>query len=180
MYKGPTRKFKRKGIKRRQTRLTEYGQQLLEKQKLKKYYNLREKTLKNYFKQASRKKVDVDMRLTQLLERRLDNVVYRLGWALTRPQAGQLVSHGHVLAGSKTVKISSYQVREGETIEIKSSKKDRHLFRDLPIKLEKYEPPSWLRFTAKDRMTAEAKSLPVKEHFTEPVDLSLVLQFYSR
>ena len=180
MYKGPTRKFKKRRIKRRQQKQTEYGQQLLEKQKLRKAYSLREKTLKNYFKKASRKKVEVDVKLIQYLERRLDNVVYRLGWSSSRPQGAQFVSHGHIMIGGKTVTIPSYQVSNDEQIEIKLRKKELYPFRDLPVKLDKFEPPRWLAFTSKDKMKTKVLGLPLRENFTEPINLSLVLQFYSR
>lgn len=181
MYKGPERKFKTKKIKtKRVMKLSEYGQQLVEKQKLRHAYSVRERTLKNYFLNASRKKVNVDLSLIQLLEKRLDNTIYRLGWAVTRPQAAQMVSHGHIQVNGKTVKIPSYQLSQNQIIEIKSTKKDIHPFRDFALRLEKYTPPEWLKFISKDKTKAQITGEVTHQNFTEPLNLSLVLQFYSR
>lgn len=180
MYKGPTRKFKVRKTSRRRQKLTEFGHQLLEKQKLRKAYSLREKTLKNYFNAAAKKKVNVDTVFVQLLERRLDNAVYRLGWAQTRPQASQMVSHGLIVVNGRTVKISSYQTHVGDVIEVKSTKKDLYPFRNLAAKLEKFQPADWLSFATKDKAKAKVVTLPRAAHFNEPVNLSAILQFYSR
>lgn len=181
MYKGPTRKFKTKKIRvKRQKKVSQYGLQLLEKQKLRKAYSLREKTLKNYFRAASKKRLDVELDLIQLLEKRLDNSIYRLGWSITRPQAAQLVNHAHIMVNGKNVKIPSYQVSKGDIIEIKASKKDAHPFRNLAVKLEKYTPPARLRFINKEKTKAEVSGEPSREDFTEPINSALVLQFYSR
>lgn len=180
MYKGPTRKFKVRKTSRRRQKLSEFGRQLLEKQKLRKAYSLREKTLKNYFNAAAKRKVDVDNTFVQLLERRLDNAVYRLGWAQTRPQASQMVAHGLIMVNKRTVKISSYQVQKGDAIEIKEQKKDLHPFKNIAAKLEKYQPADWLTYTHKDKTKAQVVTLPNAAHFNEPVNLSAILQFYSR
>lgn len=181
MYKGPTRKFKARGIrKKRQKKQTEYGEQLLEKQKLRKVYGIREKTLKNYFTKASKKKIEIDLALIQFLERRLDNVLYRLGWGQTRPQTGQLINHAHILVNEKTVKIPSYQVGKGDIIEIKSTKKELYPYKNLSAKIEKHTPPVWLLYKTKDKMKAEVMGEPAREDFGEPINLSSILQFYSR
>jgi len=180
MYKGPQRKFKPRKTVRRQRKISEYGAQLLEKQKLRKAYSLREKTLKNYVKDASRKKVNLDVTFVQFLERRLDNVVYRLGWAQSRPQAAQFVSHGLIVVNDTRVKIPSYRVRQNDVVEIKSTKKDLHPFRNIAAKLEKYQPADWLNFLTKDKTKAQITALPAISHFTEPINISAILQFYSR
>lgn len=180
MYKGPTRKFNGRRQGRRPRKLSEFGQQLLEKQKLRKAYNLREKTLKNYFRTASGKKVHIDVVFVQLLERRLDNVLFRLGWSQTRTQAGQFISHGFVQINGKTVKVPSYQVVKSDSISIKESKKSLHPFKEMATKLEKHQIPTWLTFTHKDKTKAEVTGYPAVEHFTEPINVSSILQFYSR
>lgn len=180
MYKGPHRKFKPRKTVRRQRKVTEYGHQLLEKQKLRKAYTLREKTLKNYFREASKQRVNWDITFVQLLERRLDNVIYRLGWAESRPQAAQFVNHGLILVNDKRVKISSYQVRPNDVVAIKPTKKDLHPFRNVSAKLEKYQLADWLIFLTKDKTRAQVVALPTISHFTEPINISAILQFYSR
>jgi len=180
MYKGPKRKFKVRKTMRRPKKLSEFGHQLLEKQKLRKAYNLRERVLKNYFLAASKKKINIDNNFVQFLEQRLDNVIYRLGWAQTRPQAAQMVNHGLITVNKRTLNISSYQVKKGDVIEVKETKRDRQLFTVLTAKLEKFQPASWLEFTAKDKMKAQVISAPELSHFSEPVNISAILQFYSR
>lgn len=181
MYKGPTRKFKTRGVrKKRQKKQTEYGEQLLEKQKLRKVYNIREKTLKNYFIKASKKKTDIDLALIQFLESRLDNVLYRLGWGITRPQTAQLINHAHILVNGKTMKIPSYQVGKSDIIEIKPTKKELYPYVNLSTKIEKRAAPAWLLYATKDKMKVEVIAQPSRQDFTEPINLSSILQFYSR
>lgn len=176
MYKGPKRKFKRQ----QQKKPSKYALQLLEKQKLRKAYALREKPLKRYFATAKRQRVDIESFLIKELERRLDNVLYRLGWAETRPQAGQMINHGHVIVNKNRVTIPSFQVKKGDEIEIRENKKHIHLFRSSSAKLAKHTPPRWFAFTAPDKLRAEIKGEPSREDFTEPINLALVLEFYSR
>jgi len=176
MYKGPKRKFKRQ----QQKKPSKYAIQLIEKQKLRKAYALREKPLKRYFLTAKRQRVDIETFLLKELERRLDNALYRLGWAQTRPQAAQLVNHGHIMVNGSRITIPSYQVKKGDEIEIKESKKNIHLFRSSGAKLAKHTPPSWLSFNAGDKLKAEVTGEPTRGDFTEPINIALVLEFYSR
>ncbi len=176
MYKGPKRKFNR----RRRAKTSEYGSQLVEKQKLRKLYSIREKTLKTYYSRASERPVDVDISLIKELERRLDNVVYRLGWAQTRAQAAQIVNHGHLLVNKKRITIPSYQVRKNDEVEVKESKKKLHLFKNLDPKLGKQSLPPWLGFSAQDKLKAKIAGEVSRGDFNEPINLSLVLEFYSR
>ena len=176
MYKGPHRKFKKQG----QKKPSEYSLQLTEKQKLRKAYNLREKPLKRYFIAAKKRRVDIESSLSRQLERRLDNALYRLGWAQTRSQAAQMVNHGHILVNKRRTTIPSYQVNKDDLIEVKESKKHTHLFLNSAAKLAKHNPPAWLAFTTPDRLSAQVKDAPTRENFTEPVNLSLILEFYSR
>jgi len=176
MYKGPKRKFN----KQMQKKPSEYALQLIEKQKLRKAYSLREKPLKRYFITAKKQRLDIESFLSKELERRLDNVLYRLGWAQTRPQAAQLVNHGHIVVNKKRVTIPSYQVKNTDVIEVKENKKKAHIFQSSAAKLSKHNPPAWLVFASADKLKAEVKGEPTKEDFTEPINLSLILEFYSR
>ncbi|MBI3274329.1 MAG: 30S ribosomal protein S4 [Candidatus Colwellbacteria bacterium] len=176
MYKGPKRKFK----KQMQKKPSEYALQLIEKQKLRKAYSLREKPLKRYFITAKKQRVDIEGFLSKELERRLDNVLYRLGWALTRPQAAQLVNHGHIVVNQKRVTVPSYQVKNSDIIEVKENKKKIHIFQSSGVKLAKHTLPAWLAFISADKLKAQVKGEPAKEDFNEPINLSLILEFYSR
>ena len=127
-------------------RKTEYGLQLAEKQKAKATYNIAENQFKRYYQQAIKQRGDTSQILPQLLELRLDNVVYRLGLAKTRPQARQLVNHGFFLVNDKKVNIPSYQVSVKDEITIKPQKVSAKIFADLDKSLEKHQTPSWLNF----------------------------------
>lgn len=176
MYKGPKRKFK----KQTQKKPSEYALQLVEKQKLRKAYSLREKPLKRYFITAKKQRLDIEGFLSKELERRLDNVLYRLGWAETRPQAAQLVNHGHIVVNKRRVTVPSYQVKSADVIEVKENKRKARIFQNSSAKLAKHNPPAWLAFVSPDKLKAEVKGEPKKEDFTEPINLSLILEFYSR
>ena len=158
------------GAKKRSVRKSEYGQQLAAKQHVKSEYQIRERQFQRYFKRASRSKEATCEKLLQELETRLDNVVYRLGWASSRPQARQLVLHGKIKVNGKKVNISSYSVAKNDTIE----PTDRNQIYLINIK-----PPTWLNF---DKKTMEAKvlRLPVRNEIESPVDEQLVVEFYSR
>lgn len=168
--------------KRRTRRISEYGKQLREKQKLKKWYNLRERQFKKYIKEVLeyRGKVeDATSLLIKKLERRLDNVIFRLGFASSRAQARQMVSHGHFLVNKKQVNIPSYQIKKGDKITLRSTFQKKPIFQDLKIKLKKYQPPSWLSFDVKN-LTGEVVGLPTLEESAPPADISAIFEFYSR
>ncbi len=177
MYKGPKRKFNRRLNKTR--RMSEYGLQFVEKQKLKMLYGLREKDLKNYFLKARKVSKPTEEVLASLLEARLDNAVYRLGWAKTRIQARQIVNHGHILVNEKKVNIPSYQVKKGDKIEIKNKSQASPLFSGLKEALKQHTPPLWLK-RDKDIFKAEVLSGPEAKDFTEPIDIKLIVEFYRR
>ncbi len=167
-------------IKGRRKKLTEYGIRLMEKQKLKFLYGgLREKQFKRYFDEASRSKGNTGQVLLQLLERRLDNVVYRLGFASTRRQARQWIVHGHFLVNRKKVDIPSYRVEVGDIIELKPSS------RDIPQVLENLENtdprsvPPWLELD-KDNYRGKVIDLPKDIQLEVPVNLQYIIEFYSR
>ncbi len=166
-----------KNIRRR---LSEYGVQQAEKQKLKLIYGLREKQFKKYFETASKKKGITPQIMMDFLERRLDNVIFRSGLAPTRRAARQLVVHGHILVNSKKVRSPSYSVRVGELIDIKESSKAKKTFADARTILKKFNPPRWLDLD-KEKLSAKVMTRPDKEFLDAlPVEVSKVLEYYSR
>ncbi len=175
MYKGATTKIDK--LPRR--RVSEYGWQLREKQRLRQIYGIRERKLKNYFKQALAAGENIDLHLARLLEKRLDNVVYRLGLAATRAQARQLVSHGHIQVNDRKVDVPSYPVQEENIISIKPSSAGKGVFQYLDESIQKYTPPEWLSLN-KSKKQGEVVGEPSLEHLPEKIDLSLIIEFYSR
>lgn len=167
-------------LKGRRRKLTEYGLRLMEKQKLKFLYGgLREKQFKRYFEEASRAKGNTGQVLLQLLERRLDNVVYRLGFASTRRQARQWIVHGHFLVNGKKVNIPSYRVEVGDVIEVKPSSRD---IPQLLENLENIDPrsiPPWLELD-KENFRGKVIDLPKDVQLEIPINLQYVIEFYSR
>jgi small subunit ribosomal protein S4 len=168
--------------KRRPTPLSEYGRELREKQKLKNWYNLEERQLKNYVKKvlAKRGKVeDASFLLVQNLEKRLDNVVYRLGFAKSRREARQLVSHGHFLVNGRPVNIPSYQLKVGDVISLKKEKLKKVAFQNLKETLKKHKVQSWL-FLDPEKMEGKVISEPKREEVMPPVEVSAIFEFYSK
>ncbi|MDP3800532.1 MAG: 30S ribosomal protein S4 [bacterium] len=166
-----------KNIRRR---LSEYGVQQAEKQKLKLIYGLREKQFRKYFDTASKKSGITPQIMMELLERRLDNVVFRLGLAPTRRASRQLVGHGHITINSKKVSSPSYSVSPGELIDIKESSKAKKTFSETKTILKKFNPPRWLELD-KENLSGKVISIPDKEFLAGlPVEVSKVLEYYSR
>ena len=167
-------------LKGRRRKLTEYGIRLMEKQKLKFLYGgLRERQFRKYFEMASKSKENTGQALIQLLERRLDNVVYRLGIATTRRQARQFVSHGHILVNGKKVNIPSYLVEPGDVIEVKPTSRD---IPQIKENLENVDPrsiPSWLELD-KENFRGKVLSLPGDVQLEVPINLQYVIEFYSK
>lgn len=156
-------------------RLSEYGLQLREKQKAKRFYGILEKQFKNLVMQASKVKGATGLSLLQALEARLDNVVYRLGFAKSRPQARQMVSHGHIKVMDKKMTIPSYTVRVGQTIAISDKLLDNT---QVKKSLEEVETlPEWL-----DRKATVGKVLrmPKREEMEQSIDEQLIVEYYSR
>lgn len=177
MYKGPQRKFDKRTERTR--KMSEYALQFIEKQRLKALYGLREKDLKNYYLKAKKLKRPTEEVLATLLESRLDNVIYRLGWAKTRTQARQIVNHGHIYVNGRKVNIPSRQMNAKETIEIKPRSQSLPLFSNLKEILAKHKPPIWIKRND-DFVKAEILSRPVMSDFTESADIKLIVEFYSR
>ena len=165
--------------KRRKSSLSEYGVQLAEKQKLKLIYGVRERQLKRYFREAAKTKGIVTDIFLNKLETRIDNVIFKLGLAESRSKTRQIISHGHILLNNRKVNIPSISVKKGDIINIKKSSLKKSLFKDLEIKLKKYNPPSWLSLDKKE-LKAEVLAMPLKEDINIPVDLQMIVEYYSR
>jgi len=157
----------------RKIKKSEYGLQLAEKQKLKTSYGMRERQFSGLFTKAASKKTATGTEMLQMLERRLDNVVYRLGFAKSRSGARQLVNHGHIKVNDNVVDIPSYLVKEKDKITPKDSKIVEKII-DVKAK-----SPSWLKLDP-ETLIAEVVSLPKREEIDIPVDEQLIVEFYSR
>jgi small subunit ribosomal protein S4 len=168
--------------KRRKASLSEYGKELREKQKLKNWYNLRERQFEKYVKEILRKRSrveDAGSILIKKLEMRLDNVVFRLGFASSRVQARQLIQHGHFLVNKKIVRIPSYEVKKGDTISIKPISAKKTAFKNLSTLFKKYEPPSWISLN-KENLEGKIVDLPKLEEVVPPAEISSIFEYYSR
>jgi small subunit ribosomal protein S4 len=163
------------GVRRRRARRTEYALQLTEKQKVKAIYGVAERQMRRYYQEATRRPGPPGANLLQLLERRLDNVVYRLGFARTRPMARQLVSHGHVRVNGRRVNIPSYLVSPGEVITLSPTAAA------MPTVVEELAArrpvPRWLE---RQDTTGRVLQLPSREDVDIPINEALIVAFYSR
>jgi small subunit ribosomal protein S4 len=165
-----------KGKKRKQ--LSEYGLQLIEKQKIRYTYGVAEKQFKNYVKEAiATHGANAGAMLQEYLEVRLDNVVYRFGLAASRQASRQMVSHGHFLVNGKRVTVPSYRLKVGDVIAVREGSKKSALFQNLNTKLDKYMYPAWLTFDP-GALVGTLKSRPTREG--SMLDFGRVLEFYSR
>lgn len=155
----------------------EYGMRLREKQRVKRMYGLTEKQFKRFFEMAERMKGIVGTNLLVLLERRLDNVVYRCGFASSRSEARQIVSHRHVLVNGKVVNIPSFLVKPGDLIEIR--KKDLLPVKNAIESVIRRGIPGWLEVD-KENLRARVKLMPTRDDITMPIREQLIVEFYSR
>ena len=153
-----------------------YRRQLREKQKVKRMYGVLEKQFRNYVEKAIRSKGNTGEMLLMLLERRLDNVVFRLGFAATRPAARQLVSHRHLSINGKIVNIPSYQVSPGETITLSTISIKMPTIKKL-LEDSDYKTPSWLK---RKGAAAKISSMPKRDDIAEPISEQDIVEFYSR
>ena len=168
--------------KRRPSPPSEYGKELREKQKLKNWYNLRERQFKKYVKETlkSRGRVeDATVLLIRKLESRLDNIVFRLGFAPSRAQAKQLVSHGHFLVNGKRIDIPSHHVKKGDVISFSSKSQKKNIFQTIKNSLKKYKTSSWLKLDV-EKMEGEVLNEPAIEEVAPPVEISTIFEFYSK
>jgi small subunit ribosomal protein S4 len=160
-------------------KVTEYGIQLREKQKARRIYGVLESQFRRYFATAAREKGITGERLLQLLEIRLDNVVYRAGFAESRAQARQFVRHGHFTVNGKRVNIPSYLVREGEVIAVAEKSRSLAVFKDLPETLNANRMVPWISLTPAE-LRATIVGLPKREDIDIPVREHLIVERYSR
>jgi len=160
-------------------RLSDYGLQLQEKQKAKKYYGLLEKQFRLTYAKASKKQGDAGKNFLRLLEMRLDNVIFRLGWAASRSQARQLVNHGHFTVNNRKTDISSFSVKLGQVIKIKKSSQSNRFFKNLGEKLKKAERPSWLNFDASD-LSAKVLHEPKETDLPQNINVQMIIEYYSK
>jgi small subunit ribosomal protein S4 len=158
---------------------SDYGIRLREKQKVKRIYGVSEKQFKRYFDRADRMRGQTGHNLLQLLERRLDNVVYRLGFASSRMQARQMVAHGLFMVNGRTVDIPSYQVKPGDVIELKEKYRQNQFIQDNLEAVIRRGIPQWLELD-KDNFKGVVKALPTREDVTMPIQEQLIVEFYSR
>ena len=166
------------GPKGRQ-RQTEYGMQLAEKQKAKVSYNVLEKQFRLIFERAAKTSGDVGQNLVVLLERRLDNVIYRLGFAGSRAQARQLVNHGHFLVNGQKINIPSYAVKAGDIIGLHSHSTDNKYFKQQLGKLKAAAIPGWLYFDS-SKKEAKVLSAPQSSGVEQLFDVQAITEYYSR
>jgi len=168
-----------KNPRARMGRKSEYSQQLTEKQKMRDIYGLSEKQFRNLYKEATSMNEQTGGAFQSLLERRLDNAVYRAGFALTRMQSRQFVGHGHFTINGRRVTVPSYRLRVGDKIEVRSRSKNSPVFGPILDAHEKYMPPGWMKVNA-SAMQFEVISLPDAEAAEQAVDIRQVIEFYSK
>ena len=172
-------KKSKRNLQRANRKVSEYGLQLREKQKAKFIYGVLEKPFRNYYKRADKMKGLTGPNLMIMLESRLDNVVFRLGWARTRKEARQIVDHKFVTVNGKQVNIPSYLVKAGDVIEIKESKKNIQRMKDIVEVAGGRIVPEWLDVDA-EKLQGTVKELPTREQIDVPVDEMLIVELYSK
>ena len=161
------------------TKISEYGRQLREKQKMRRYYGVLETQFENYFREAQRVPGQTGKVFLQTLERRLDNVVYRLNLAMSRKQARQLVSHRHFRVNGRIVNIPSFMVKPGDVITIGDRSKESDAFKSLIETAKARRHPEWLEFSETDA-SSKVLAVPGREQIDTPVDEQLIVEYYSR
>ena len=177
-YLGLDKKSKRKAFNAGR-KLSDYGLQLREKQKAKFIYGVLEKPFRNYYKKAERMKGMTGENLMTILESRLDNVIFRLGFARTRREARQIVDHKHVLVNGKCINIPSYLIEAGDTISIKEDKRTSAQYKAISEVAGGRLVPEWLE-SNKETFTGKVLSLPTREAIDVPVDEMLIVELYSK
>lgn len=162
----------------RQKSPSEYGLQLLEKQKVKAYYNLLERQFVRYYDRAKRQSGIVGENMMILLERRLDNLVYRIGFANSIRQARQMVNHGHVLVNGRRVDIPSYECKAGDVIELREASRDNEMFKNTFVEVKTFDLP----YIEKDfdKFTGTLTRLPAREELPVEVNETLIIELYSK
>lgn len=178
VYLGVNKKSNRKLV-RSSRKISEYGLQLREKQKAKFIYGVLEKPFRNYYATAERMKGLTGPNLMILLESRLDNVVFRMGFARTRKEARQIVGHKHILVNGKCVNIPSYRIKAGDVIEIKENKKTMQRYKDIVEATGGILVPAWLDADLEE-LKGTVKELPTRDMIDVPVNETLIVELYSK
>ena len=178
IYLGIDKKSNRES-KRANKKLSEYGMQLREKQKAKFIYGVLEKPFRNYYAKASKMNGMVGTNLMILLECRLDNVLFRMGFGCTRKETRQIVDHKHVLVNGKQVNIPSYQVKAGDVIEIKEKFKSAQRYKDILEVTAGRMVPAWLE-SDQENLRGTVKELPTRDEIDVPVNEMLIVELYSK
>jgi len=163
----------------RRKQLSDYGVQLREKQKLKRMYGLLERQFRLSFEKADRQKGITGTNLLLNLERRLDNMVFRMGFANSRNQARQLITHRHFLVNGRIVNIPSYELKEGDVVTVKEKSRSLAVIREALETVVRRGIPQWLEVD-KENFTGKVKALPTREELTMPVQEQLVVELYSK
>ena len=168
--------------KRKTSSLSEFGKELKEKQKLKNLYHLKERQFKNYVKKILEKRgkvEDASDLLIKVLESRLDNVVFRLGFANSKIKARQLVSHGYFLVNGKPVNVPSFRLKKGDIVSVKTSKAKKPVFKDVKNIIKKNKPLTWLEINT-DKLEGKIIGEPSLAETAPPVEIASIFEFYSR
>ncbi|HEB76781.1 MAG TPA: 30S ribosomal protein S4 [Nitrospirae bacterium] len=163
----------------RRTKISDYGLQLREKQKVKRMYGVLERQFRKYFHEAQKKRGVTGELLLQFLELRLDNIVYRLGFASNRRQARQIVNHRHILVNGRVVDIPSFRVKVGDVIEVKESKRNMPLIEESLSKVEHRGLPEWLELDA-EKFRGKLLRVPSREEMALDVKENLIVELYSK
>ncbi|MFO7859822.1 MAG: 30S ribosomal protein S4 [Desulfosalsimonas sp.] len=164
---------------RRGGKISDYGLQLREKQKVKRAYGLSEKQFRLFFERSEQKKGVTGTNLLVMLECRLDNVVYRLGFASSRVQGRQLVKHNHFLINGRKVNIPSYQVKPGDVVEIREKSRSVAAINEAIESMVRRGMPQWLELD-KEALKGSVKTLPVRDDITMPIQENQIIEFYSK
>jgi small subunit ribosomal protein S4 len=165
------------GVRRR--KVSEFGVQLREKQKMRRIYSVHERQFKRYFEDAERRSGVTGENLLRLLETRLDNVVYRMGFAASRAQARQLVSHGHFTVNGRGTTVPSFHVNEGDKVEVREGSRNSAYFKNAREAIKSAQRPDWLSVDA-DKLTGSVTAAPRRDQMPAELNEQLVIEFYSR
>ncbi|WP_418791445.1 30S ribosomal protein S4 [Phosphitispora sp. TUW77] len=160
-------------------KVSEYGIQLREKQKARRIYGILETQFRNYFEKAERQKGVTGENLLRLLERRLDNVIYRMGYSASRTEARQLVRHGHFTVNGRKVNIPSFLVKVGDVIEVREKSRENNRVKELADQAARKTSPAWLEVSA-DQFTGKVVAIPSREEIDIPIEEHLIVELYSR
>lgn len=163
----------------RRTRLSDYAVQLREKQKVRRFYGVLEKQFRNYYKKADRQKGATGENLLRILERRLDNVVYRMGFGSTRAESRQLVSHKSILVNGNVINIASYQVEVGDTVSIREKSKSQLRIQGALALSTQRAPVDWVDVNV-EKLEGLFKAYPMREELSQEINENLIVELYSK